>query len=151
MSQMQQYQQMVTAILAQNTALANSMKQREVVVQQQQKVDQTLPLPDLALRWEKLLNLQPKEIQNTDKGLNVSEGASRTTVQTLELVPVLQANLKDSQTVSSNKDKQIDGLNGIVTGKDKQIDGLKVELQDKDKACVAQLDLEKTKAEPISP
>jgi hypothetical protein len=146
-TQLQQYQQIITAMAAQNTALANSMKQRQVEVQQQQKIDQTLPLPDLAIRWEKLANLQPIDIQNTDKGLAVSEYGSRATVQILETVPALQQDKKDLTTTIANKDTELNACNGVVKNFNEQVvPGLKAELVEKDKACVARLDLEKADA-----
>jgi hypothetical protein len=146
LTQTQQYQQLVNTLVANNQSIVSAMAARQTAVQQQQKVDQTLPLPDLAIRWEKLAGLQPSDIVATDKGLTVNEEGSRTTVQILETVPVLQMDVKDSHQIIINKDQQIGGLDGLVTGLRKQVDGLTIEIKDKDAACTTQLNVQKAEA-----
>jgi hypothetical protein len=152
-SQVAQYQKMMDTLLAQNTALANAMKTRQAVVQKQQEVDKTLPLPDLAVRWEKLAALQPTDIQATDKGLTVNEAGSRLTVHILEEVPALQQDLTDTRQIVTNKNTQIAGLDGVVAGLNTQVaglkdeqTGLKAEIAKADAACTTKIDLEKSKA-----
>jgi hypothetical protein len=142
----QQYQQMMVTLSAQNAAINSAINQRQIVVQQQQKVDQTLPLPDLAKRWEKLVDLQPSDIQATDKGLTVTDAGSRETVKVLETVPALKQEVKDTQQIVENKNAQVEGLTGLVTSRDTEIVGLKAEVSKADAACKTTLDLEKTKA-----
>jgi hypothetical protein len=144
--QVQQYQEMITSLSAQNSSLTRAMGQRQTEVQHQQKIDQTLPLPDLAVRWQKLAGLQSSDFENTGKGLHVSESGSRTTVQILETVPALREDLAASHKIIENKDTQIEGADGIISGLNTQVTGLKSELTAKDKACATQLSLEKAKA-----
>lgn len=144
--QVQQYQGMITSLTAQNSSLARAMGQRQTEVQHQQKIDQTLPLPDLAVRWQKLAELSPGDFENTTRGLHVSESGSRTTVQILETVPALREDLADSHTIIANKDTQIEGANGVISGLGTQVAGLKSELTAKDKACDTQLKLYKTRS-----
>ena len=144
--QVQQYQEMITSLTAQNSSLARAMGQRQTEVLHQQKIDQTLPLPDLAVRWQKLAGLNPSDFENTTRGLHVSESGSRTTVQILETVPALRADLVDTHKIIENKDTQIKGADGIIAGLNTQVTGLKSELTAKDKACDTQLSLEKAKA-----
>lgn len=145
-TQVQQYQGMIESLAAQNSSLARAIGQRQTEVLHQQKVDQTLPLPDLAVRWQKLTGLQPGDFENTTRGLHVSESGSRTTVQILETVPVLREDLAATHKIIENKDTQIEGANGVITGLNTQVTGLKAELTAKDKACATQLSLEKAKA-----
>jgi hypothetical protein len=159
--QVQQYQQQLDALKAENASLQASVAKRQTTVQAQQHTDQTLPMPQVITRWEQLANLQPTEtqtnwvqlaklgpsdIQNTDKGLLVSDAGARTTLQVLELVPVLQADVKDLQTIVGNKDKQIGGLNDIVTGLNNQVAGLQLQAVDQKTACNDQVKMEKAKA-----
>lgn len=145
-AQLQQYQELVTTLTAQNSVLAKAAGQRHTELEHQQKVDQTLPLPELAIRWTHLAKLQPDDIKSTDKGLIVSEDGSRATVHILETVPVLQQDLSDSHTVLTNKDKQIEGAESLVSGLQTQVSGLKAELVSKDTACKTELTLEKAKS-----
>lgn len=145
-TQVQQYQGMVESLASQNSTLARSMGQRQTEVLHQQKIDQTLPLPDLAVRWQTLTGLQPGDFENTTRGLHVSESASRTTVQILETVPALRKDLEATHQIIENKDTQIEGANGVITGLNTQVAGLKAELTAKDKACETELKLEKAKA-----
>jgi hypothetical protein len=144
--QVQQYQEMITSLAVQNSSLARAMGQRQTEVLHQQKIDQTLPLPDLAVRWQKLAGLQPGDFENTPKGLHVSESGSRTTVQILETVPVLREDLATTHQIIANKNTQIEGATGVITGLNTQVAGLKTELTAKDKACETELKLAKAKA-----
>lgn len=144
--QLETYQQLMSTLSAQNSSLARAMGQRQTEVLHQQKIDQTLPLPDLAVRWQKLAGLQPGDFENTTRGLHVSESGSRTTVQILETVPALREDLAATHQIIENKDTQITGANGVITGLNTQVAGLKAELTAKDKACETELKLEKAKA-----
>lgn len=145
-TQVQQYQSMIESLTAQNSSLARAMGQRQTEVLHQQKIDQTLPLPELAVRWQKLAGLTPADFENTTKGLHVSESGSRTTVQILETVPAMREDLVATHKIIENKDTQIDGANGIITGLNTQVTGLKAELTAKDTACTAEVKLEKAKS-----
>ena len=90
-------------VAATNAALIVAIKARNTQTQAQQTIDQTLPLPALAARWETLAQLQPSDIKTTSTSdLLISESASRATVQLLEDVPTLQANLKADQAIIDN-------------------------------------------------
>ena len=73
-----------------------------------------------------------------DSGLVESPVAAVVVTQKLESLPALEANVKDQQTVISNKDSQIVGLNGVVTGLTGSI-GLGIQIQDGKKACDARV------------
>lgn len=117
----QDYEKLVTVLTQQNQQLASAVAARNVQVVERQKQDSTLPLPDLAIRWQQLIGVGG--ISNTSTGLQLDARSSRATVDKLELVPVLQENVLDEETVVKNKDSQIAGL-------EKQVNGLGVQITD---------------------
>lgn len=141
--QEQQYQVLVGQLTAQNRSLLATIAGRNQAVQTQQKTDASLALPELAVRWKTLIPEADVQIVNTS--VSVSESSARATVQQLELVPVLQANLGDEEKLVANKDQQIAGLTGLTSGLSTQVDGLKTELTAKDTSCKA--DIAKIKAD----
>jgi len=140
------YKETLATLTAQNAALVQSIQQRQVATQKQQKIDQTLPLPDLGKRLEKVAGITTPEVKATTTGLEISEAGSRAITQLLETVPQLQQDVKALQQEVGNKDIQIASLNSLVNSLNTQVDGLKKELVDKDKACTAQINEVKAKA-----
>jgi hypothetical protein len=141
----QQYQAMLDTLTRQNQTLVSGIAARNQAVQTQQKTDAGLALPELALRHQVLLGVSAG-VDSTVNGFVVSPPVELQTVQKLESLPALEQNVKDQQTVISNKDSQITGLNGVVSGLNGQVSGLKVEITDGQKACVAQVNEIKAKA-----
>ena len=127
-------------VAATNAALIASIKVRNTQTQQQQQVDKTLPLPALASRWETIAQLQPTDINSTTVPgqLVVSDAGSRATVQLLEEVPTLQANLKAEQT-------EIDNDLQIIAKQDDLIAQLNKDLIDEKASHVADVKLEQAK------
>lgn len=140
------YKETLATLTAQNAALVQSISQRQVAVQKQQKIDQTLPLPDLGKRLATVAGITTPEITATVKGLEISEVGSRAITQLLETLPQLQQDVADLKVVAANKDIQIASLTNLVNSLNTQVDGLKKELVDKDVACKAEIKLEKAKA-----
>ena len=145
-TQVEQYQQMLSALTAQNASLLKNISQRQVAVQKQQQIDKTLPLPELGRRIEGLAGLTTPDVTPTAKGLELSEAGSRAIAQLLETVPVIQQEVKDLQVIVANKDVQIASLETLVGSLNIQVAGLRTELLDKDRAMKAAIDLEKAKA-----
>lgn len=93
----------------------------------QQQIDQTLPLVDVANRWAVLVGLDPTNFVATpDNKINVSEQASRQTIQKLESIPELITDvtqdtneLKACQVLSSKQDEDIKGLTAQVANVEK--------------------------------
>jgi hypothetical protein len=139
--QVKQQEDTLTALVVQvsqeNAQLVNAIQNRTQTTIVQQKADKTLPLPDLATRWENLAGLQSTDITATESGLSVSDAGSRLTVQALENVPTLTANLADSQNIIANKDQQITSLNEFQGTLQDQVKGLNTQIGDADKACKA--------------
>jgi regulator of replication initiation timing len=140
------YKETLATLTAQNAALVQSIAQRQVAVQKQQKIDQTLPLPDLGKRLGELAGIKTPEVKPTDTGLEITKAGSVAITQLLETLPQLQQDVKALQQEVGNKDIQIASLTSLVNSLNTQVDGLKKELVDKDKACAAQINEVKAKA-----
>jgi predicted nucleic acid-binding Zn ribbon protein len=140
----QQYQAMLDTLTRQNQTLVSGIVARNQAVAKQQNTDQTLPLSELAARQQMLAGTTG--ITSTDSGLLENPPAAIVITQKLEALPVLEQNVKDQQTVISNKDSQIAGLNGVVDGLNGQVSGLKTTVIDEKTACTDQIKLEKAKA-----
>jgi hypothetical protein len=108
-------------VAADRQSLDAAMKSRQVVVVQQQKSDQALPLPDLASRWAQLVNLPPSDFQATPTGIVANVDAAHATVNALDSLQATMATLKDTQTELANDDKVIGGLQAQIVGLNKQI------------------------------
>jgi len=133
----QQYQAMLDTLTRQNQSLVSAVAARNSQVVGQQKVDAALSTTELSARHESLVGL--RGVNYTENGYLVAPGVELQTVQSLETLPAFQANLKDEQTLVSNKDAQITGLNGVVVGLNGQVDGLRLQLTDSGKACDAEV------------
>lgn len=130
----QEYKTMVDTLSKQNATLASAVASRNNVLVEQQKKDQTLPLPELAVRWKNLSGLDDNEIEAVNtSGVFVTDSGARKTVVELEQIPVLTSNLKDTQDIVVNKQKEIDKANAVITEKDKTI-------AKTDESCKAQID-----------
>lgn len=131
----QQYQAMVQALSSQNSQLAASITARNVVLTQQQTVDKTLPLPQLDTRWAALADFSLDNLQTTNTGVVASQDAVIATVQQLENIPVLQANLKDVQTQAANTQSELNTANTLIGKQVADISGLNTQLVDQSKTC----------------
>jgi Tfp pilus assembly protein FimV len=134
-----QYQAMVNSLTQQNSQLTSAMQSRTVVLQQQQTVDKTLPLPDLGTRWSTLANLQPGDLTATTSGVNLTDAGARATVSTLEQVPALTSNLADETKVADNRQAEVNEANVLVDGLNQQVTGLNLQITDGDKTCNTKL------------
>lgn len=101
------------------TATANAaIAQKHQQTVQQQKIDATLPLPELTYRWEVMLSLAPGDLTATlDNKITVSEAAAHKTVDELEKIPdltlqvdMLTQNLNGCVAVRSKQDESITQL-----------------------------------------
>ncbi len=132
-----QYQVLLGQVTANNKKLTAEMLQLSQTLVARQKQDSTLPLPELASRWEFLIGTSG--ISSTENGLQASPDAARATVSNLETLPVIKQQLADETTLASDKDKQISSLGGVVDGLNTQVAGLNSQLVDSSKACQAQI------------
>lgn len=141
-----QYQALVVQLTQQNAQLAANVQTRTVVLQQQVKADAALPLPDLGTRWAQLANIKPSDMSASTAGITMTPLGALQTVQTLEQVPTLQANLADTLTQRDNLSTELaksDQLRGELTT---QVTGLQTTVVEQDKTCKAQLTTAKAEA-----
>jgi hypothetical protein len=141
-----QYQSITDELMTENQQLLTAIASRNQTVSAQQQKDQSLPLPDLALRWENLASLKAADITATTSGLQVSEAGSRTTVQNLEQLPVLQSNLADMQKIADNYKEQTSSCQRVNSALTSQVDGLNKQISGMDASCKAEVAAVKAKA-----
>lgn len=140
-----QYQALQVQLTQENAQLAAAMSSRVTVLHDQQATDKTMPLPDLGNRWAQLAGIAPTDITASTAGITVTDTGARSTVSKLEQVPVLQANLKDSQTIATNRQDELTKANGLIDGLNLQVTNLNKTVTDDDTACKAEI--ASTKAE----
>lgn len=133
------YDAVVLKLTAQNDKLLVVIAQRNQATVAQQRIDQIMPLPDLAARWEKLADLLPTDIQNINGNLVVSDAGSRATVQALEEIPNLRGTVANQETIISNKDTQIAEQAKVTDGLRAQVSGLNDQILKASEACKTQV------------
>jgi hypothetical protein len=126
-------QQQNAALVQANTALAAALTQR-------QKQDASLSLPELALRWEQLV--PSAGLSTTQTGLGITPEGAHATVNELEKVPALSAELTNEQTKEANlqtmltsSNESIGLLNQSITDRDGRIEGLNTLMVGNKKQC----------------
>lgn len=134
-AQSQQYQNLANTLAIQNKSLIDSIIARNTSAEAQQKTDANLQPSELATRWEAVANLKVGDVSSQTDGFKVTPPAALTTVQQLELVPALSADLKDGKDVLSNKDTQIASLTDLNSTLVKQMAACKDEQTAADTAC----------------
>jgi len=128
----------------QNAELTAAITKRTSTAVVQQRQDATLTPTALGTRWKELIN--KPGITETSTGFSVDDDAGLATVQQLELVPVLEANLSDEQAKEENDQKELGKASAVIDqGKD-LVSGLQLQLTDQDKSCKIQLQTEKDKS-----
>ena len=128
--QQQQYVALVQQLTQQNSALTAAMQNRTTVLQVQQKTDAALPIPDLGARLATLEGLGATDVVPTTSGITLSPNAAYKVTESLEQVPVLQANLADSQTQTQNLTQELAASTALSATKDEQITNLKQTVTD---------------------
>ncbi len=123
----QQYAALVQALSAQNASLAASVAARNVVLTQQVIKNSTLPLPELLARWNMLAGTT---VTVSGDNAIVSVQDSRKTVDLLESVPVLTANLADQTKIAQNYQNELQKADLLVNDEYNQITGLNKQLTD---------------------
>ena len=129
-------QQQNAALVQANTALAAALTQR-------QKTDAGLSLPELAQRWAQLVPSVPQAgLSTTPNGLAITPEGAHATVNELEKVPALTAELTNEQTKEANlqtmltsSNESIGLLNKSITDRDGRIEGLNTLIVGNKKQC----------------
>jgi len=114
---------LIAQVQSLQTAVTQAMSQRAVVVQQQQKADQTLPLPDVGRRISTLAGFDSAaNLTTTNGGIQFNEPAARETAQALEQLPALKQDNADLQNLVKQGGAALASCQTTVAAKNTQID-----------------------------
>lgn len=138
-----QYQSIVQSLTAQNASLAANVAQRQVTLVTRQTENATLPPTDLAKRLQVLTGVQDADISADTTGLKLTPIGALTTVNLLETLPVLQANLADTKADLGTTQAALGAANTVIAAQGTQITGLNATLVTQAKADKAELDAAK--------
>jgi uncharacterized coiled-coil protein SlyX len=145
-----QYQQMVTQLTAQNTALANQMAQRNQDLKNQQTKNATLDAAGMASRIADDEGFPSGAVTVEADTVVLNNPSAHQILNDLDSVPVLKQNIIDLTATKTNEEKQISGLQDIVakqtiqiSDQAKQIDGLTKALADSEANTIKQVALQK--------
>lgn len=140
------YQAMVDSLQKQNAILLSTIQSDNALLKKQQATDNSLPLPDLAVRWGQLVPTSPGDLTATPSGITVSAAAAYNTVDSLEQVPVLKDELSNEMQVAGNEEKLVAQSQTVNTDLTKQITGLNTQIVDDKKQCSAEIKTVKAEA-----
>ena len=141
----QQYQQLIVNLGVQNSALATSLAARQRAQATQIATDAHLPLNALATRLQSLGQAPLESVTVSQDKIELAQAGAVAVTQTLELLPVAQADLKDTQATLGATQGALTQANVVIADQVKQITGLNTALvlaDNKDKADVAALKAE---------
>lgn len=111
----------------------------------QQEKDRALPVPELAERWEALVNAAPGEIKPIPDGLAISERASRNTVVLLEEIQPDRQALQKQADIIKNSNLELDSAQKSLMSASDALNACKTTQVSADLACKAELKEEKAK------
>jgi hypothetical protein len=134
-----QYQIMCQSLVAQNNALQASVAQRQAILVKQVTQDSTLSLPDLAKRLKTLGNAPETSVSLLGDHIDLTQAGAVAITQTLEALPVIQEDLKDTQATLGATQGALTQANVVLVDQNKQITGLNLAAVDQDRACKAQV------------
>jgi hypothetical protein len=127
LAQLSQMQTSFNATIA-NLNAKIAAKQQAVIVQQ--KIDATLPLPELSAHWESLIASPEGSIVPQPNGtISVSTDVAHSTVSKLEAIPQLTEQVADTQA-------ELKACTDLGVQKDAALVGVKTQLSTEEKARV---------------
>jgi hypothetical protein len=142
----QQYQTIIQTQTAQIQALMQQQAARDAAAIAQQKTDATLPSKALAQRMAAQANIAPVDITVLGDDIRLTRPGALAVVQTMEQIPVLQANLKDETAVAKSTQTELDQANSVIGVQKTQITDLNNKNVADSKACQAEIAVVKAKA-----
>lgn len=137
-TQQQKYETLLSQVTAQNTSLLQALASRQVVLQKQQSVNNTSTLPELSKRWADLLKVNPDDFSTNNGKVTITDTVARSTVNSLEEVPVLKSNIEDQKKLTDNANTLLTGLQNVNTSLKDQVTGLNLQIVDQTKVCTAE-------------
>lgn len=143
----QAYVRLAAQVSTQNALIATQIAALKQKTEQQQQIDASLPLGELAKRWLTLINsAAPQDVQVAGNSLSISEQASRTTVQDLEMVDSLHNEVLLGHQKEDGLASQVASCNAVNKAQTDQIAGMASQIQKADTACQAQISVIKSEA-----
>jgi hypothetical protein len=141
-------QALTDKLTAQNQQLANANTALTAALANQKKSDATIPLPELDTRWASLVpGVSAADVTLSPTGLvQVPQADARATVEKLEEVPVLAAELANETTLEKNDQLVIGQQTKNIFDLNTQVTGLQTLQADKDKQCTDQINVVKAQA-----
>lgn len=136
-----QYQVVVAQLSQQNEKLAAAIGSRTIVLQQQQATDKTMPLTDLGTHWASLVGIAATDISASPAGgIDVSDTGARQTVEQLDRIPALSADLNDETTVANNRQQEVDKANNLIDGLNLEVSSLNTTIKTEGATCKAEIE-----------
>jgi hypothetical protein len=132
-----QYQALATKLDAQNAALVAANTQLATALAQRQKTDAGLPPSELANRWAVLVPQAKPTVTAT--GIAVDTPSAIATVQALESVPVLTAQVANQSKELSNAQALVTAEGDQVKTLNTEVGSLNLQLKDNQKVCDARV------------
>ena len=138
------YKALAAKYQAQDAALAQANVALVQALTKQQKVDAALPIPQLVVRWQQLV--PDAGLTVTPTGVAITEAGAHATVNELEKVHVLDAELTNEKQVCTNTAALLTAANQQFVTLNGQVGGLNAELKDSANVCKAQIAVVKAEA-----
>ena len=127
------------------TQLAQTIGQRNVQNAKQQQIDTTLHFPEAAERLANQTHAAPGEIVVTASGIDIDLPITRSIVSSLDLLPVVQANLADTEKQLAAQQNLTGDAVADDTKQKSLVAALNAQVLDGNKACMAQVTALKAK------
>ena len=141
------WQLVMAQLLAQNAQLSQTIAQRNVQNVQKQKEDASLTAQAAAQKLAQQTNAGPKDVvAGPNDDITITLPIARSIVGSLDLLPILQANLLDTQRQLSNETELFNNSQANVAEQAKLIESQKVQMVDQAKAYTAEITLVKAQA-----
>jgi uncharacterized protein YlxW (UPF0749 family) len=144
--QAEQYKELSDKVAAQNAALEQANITLATALAKQQHTDDTMPLPELAQEWTKLVpGMAPNDITfalDPNGQITLTDDAAHKTVDQLEQVPVLTQQLSNTKGQLENVDSLLGASQKQVVTLDQEVSGLNLQLVDNQKVCTEQLKMQ---------
>jgi len=141
--QAEQYKELSDKVAAQNAALEQANITLATALAKQQHTDDTMPLPELAQEWTKLVpGMAPNDITfalDPNGQITLTDDAAHKTVDQLEQVPVLTQELSNTKGQLENVDSLLTASNAQVATLNALVSGLNLKAVDDKNACNAEI------------
>jgi hypothetical protein len=137
---------LISQLQAQNAKLSQSISARNVQVAKQVKNDSTLSAQETAVRLATQTSAQASQVRPTNDGISIDLPVARNIVGFLDLLPVVQANLVDTQTELTNETTLFNKSQETNAAQTKVISDLTTQNVEQVKACAAEVKTVKAEA-----